>query len=358
MSSPAKPEPGLLRRAPLLVGVFLAFCGGTAALVRAWIPMPSHFDLDEKLRYFLAHKDEYDLLFVGSSATFRNYVPEAVDAGLAEQGLDVKSFNFGVVGFRSFETDYMVKWILEQRPKRLRWMVLEPPTFEPPFDYEAIQAEKTELAVHSHTLEQTGLILRSIWICDAPLGKKWNEAIRHLKLLGLNQGNIGRGPAALAQRLAPAAAGDPPAWLAQGRGFQAVEDRPGFEEPAPEEDPFRDREAYRERMASVERANRQGAPLDTYNFAALHRQIEAVRSAGVEPIYCLSPILFVAPEVLALGKRGELPHLMAFHLPKSYPELFRVEKRIDPTHLRREGAVEFSRFLAPQLAEVLKAGAP
>jgi len=358
MSSPENPAPGPLRRAPLCLGVFLAFFAATAALVRAAIPMPSHFDLDEKLRYFQQHKDEYDLLFVGSSATFRNYVPEVIDAGLAEQGLDVTSFNFGVVGFRSFETDFMVKWILEQEPKRLRWMVLEPPTFDPPFEYEAVQTDKTELAVHSHTPEETGLILRSVWLSGAPQKKRWSETLRHLKLLGLNLGNIGRGPAALAQRLASGPTGDPPAWLAQERGFQAVEERPGFKEPTPEEDPFRDRDAYREKLASFERTNRAPVSLDTYNFAALHRQIEAVRAAGVEPIYCLSPILFMAPEVLALGKQGELPHLMAFHLPKSYPDLFRVEQRVDPTHLRREGAVEFSRFLAPQLAEVLKAGAP
>jgi hypothetical protein len=80
--------------------------------------MPSHFDLDEKLRYFTEHKDEFDLLFVGSSATFRNYVPRVVDAELAAEGLEITSFNFGVVGFRSFETDFMVKWILAQHPAR------------------------------------------------------------------------------------------------------------------------------------------------------------------------------------------------------------------------------------------------
>jgi hypothetical protein len=357
MSSPGEPIPSLVRRAPLLAALFCASCGGTAALLRGLIPMPSHFDLDEKLRFFEEHQDEYDLLFVGSSATFRNYVPEVVDAGLAEKGLAVTSFNFGVVGFRSFETDFMVKWILDRRPKRLRWMVLEPPTFEPPFEYEAVQTEKTELAVHSHTPEETRLILRSIWLSDAGFGQKWTESIRHLKLLGLNLGNIGRGPAALAQRLAPAPSGEAPAWLAEARGFQAVEDRPGFKEPAPEEDPFRDREAYQQKLVAVERANRKGSALESYNFDALHRQIAAVRDAGVEPIYCLSPILFVAPEILALGKRGELPHLLAFHLPKSYPELFVPEERIDPTHLRRDGAVEFSRFLAPQLADIMASGA-
>jgi hypothetical protein len=358
MSSPEKPVPGRLRRAPLLVAIFLLFCGGTARLVRAWIPMPSHYDLDEKLRYFTEHKDEFDLLFVGSSATFRNYVPEVVDAELAAEGLEVTSFNFGVVGFRSFETDFMVKWILAQKPARLRWMVIEPPTFEPPFEYEAIQGDKTELAVHSHTPEETYLILRSVWLSEAPLGLRLRETIRHLKLLGLNLGNIGRAPATVLQRLNYEPDWDPPAWLTEGRGFQSTEDRPGFAEPDPKNDPLSDPEAYRRKLISLDRANRSPVPLDTYNLTALRRQVEVVRAAGVEPIYCSSPILFSAPEVLALDERGELPNLLAFHLPKAYPKLFAVEKRIDNAHLRGAGAVEFSRFLAPRLAEIMKAAGP
>jgi hypothetical protein len=358
MTSPEKPAPGRLRRAPLLVAIFILFCGGTARLIRAWIPMPSHFDLDEKLRYFTEHKDEFDLLFVGSSATFRNYVPRVVDAELAAEGLEITSFNFGVVGFRSFETDFMVKWILAQHPARLRWMVIEPPTFDPPFEYESIQAEKTELAVHSHTPEETFLILRSVWLSKAPLGLRVSETIRHLKLLGLNLGNIGRAPAAVLQRLNYDPDWVPPAWLAEAHGFQSTEDRPGFTEPDPKDDPLRDHEAYSRKLLAVDRANRSPVSLETYNLTALRRQVEVLRAAGVEPIYGVSPIVFVAPEVLALDQLGELPHLLPFHLPKSYPRLFAVEKRVDASHLRGAGAVEFSQVLAPRLAEILKAGAP
>ncbi|MEM7306302.1 MAG: hypothetical protein AAF682_06515 [Planctomycetota bacterium] len=358
MSAEGSLDPRRLRRAPLYLAIFAACFAATAVAVRAWIPMPPHYDLQDKLRYFAEHKDEFDLVFVGSSATFRNFVPEVVDEGLAAEGLEVRSFNFGVVGFRSFETDYMVRWILAQEPARLKWIVLEPPPFDPPFDYTGLQASKTELAVHSHTLEETELILRSVWLADLEPRVKYDESIRHLKLLGMNLGNIGRGPAALQAHLDRDPDWVAPPWLADGRGFQAVEDRPGFKEPAPDKDPLRDRAAYRDRAVAMEAANRAGASLERYNFTALRRQIGAIRGAGVEPIYCLSPMVFAMPEALALDELGELPNFLPFHLPKTYANLFRPELRIDLTHYRREGASQFSRFLAPRLAEILKRTAP
>ena len=358
MSAEGPLDPRRLRRAPLYLVVFGVFFGAVCALQRSLVPMPGHYDLHDKLRYFREHKDEFDLVFVGSSATFRNVVPVELDAALAEEGQRITSFNFGVVGFRSFETDTMLRWILDQEPARLKWVVLEPPPFDPPFAYEDLQATKTEMAVHSHTPQATELILRSVWLADIPAAEKRSETLRHLKLLGKNLVSLGRGPAAVRQRWADGSEWQAPDWLARDRGFQAVEDRPGFQEPPPERDPLRDREAYRSNALAIDARNRGGADLSRYNFTALERQIAAVRAAGVEPIYCLSPMVFASPEAYALGERGDLPNFLGFSLPKSYAQLFRPEKRIDLTHYRREGAVEFSRFLAPHLAEILERTAP
>ena len=58
----------------------------------------------------------------------------------------------------------------------------------------------------------------------------------------------------------------------------------------------------------------------------------AYRDAGVEPIYAVSPMVHALPRILALDEEGELPNLLAFHLPKSFALLFAPEKRIDLTH--------------------------
>lgn len=357
-SSDEANDPRRLRKAPLYLLIFAAFFAVTARGIRGWIPMPPHYDLQDKLRYFEEHKDEFDVVFLGSSATFRNFVPTVIDEELAAAGHEVRSFNFGIVGFRSFETDFMLRWILDSEPARLKWIVLEPPPFDPPFDYTQIQASKTELAVHSHTFEQTLLMIRSVWLADLPTKTKYDETIRHLKLLGMNLGNIGRGPAAVTAHLERDPDWLAPDWLANDRGFQAVEDRPGFQEPTPDKDPMADRDAYRAQAIAMEAKNRGGASLERYNYTALRRQIAAMRDAGIEPIYCLSPMVFAMPEAMALDAEGELPNFLPFHLPKTYGNLFRPELRIDMTHLRREGAVEFSRVLAPKLAEIMERTAP
>jgi hypothetical protein len=350
MPSPASGASGasvrpLLRRAPLYLLLFLTPFAALTAWTRGRIPMAEHYYLQDKARYFLEHKDEFDLVFLGSSATFRNYVPPVVDAGLAEEGLEVRSFNFGILGFRSFETDFLLRWVLDQEPKRLKWVVIEPPSFE-------VHSRE----VHIHTPLETALMMHSIWLDQMETRKKVDGLWSHLKLGVMNVLNVGRGPEILKHWREHDEDWTPPEWLTRDSGFEAVDERPTFVRPEP--NPLGTIPHYHDRARSVDRANRRSVPVRDYNYAALRSEVAVIREHGVVPIYCFSPILHAWPEANTLSESGELPNFLAFNLPVSYPDLFKYQERVDGTHYYRVGAERFSRFLGPHLAEVLKATAP
>ena len=78
-----------------------------------------------KVLSFRETKDEYDVVFLGSSRVQRGIHPEDFDARMEELGRPVRSFNFGLGGIRFPETVYWVDWILAQRPEKLRWFFIE-----------------------------------------------------------------------------------------------------------------------------------------------------------------------------------------------------------------------------------------
>ena len=64
-----------MRRCAVHLLAALAAFGLTAGLLGRLAPYPPMGDLDDKLRFFEAHRDEYDVLFFGSSRVFRGVVP-------------------------------------------------------------------------------------------------------------------------------------------------------------------------------------------------------------------------------------------------------------------------------------------
>jgi hypothetical protein len=80
----------------------------------------------EKYEHFAAHRDQYNLLFIGSSRFYHQIVPERFDSRVAAiSGALVHSFNFGADGMRPPESFYLLRKILALQPPKLRWVVIE-----------------------------------------------------------------------------------------------------------------------------------------------------------------------------------------------------------------------------------------
>ena len=101
---------------------FLLTCIG----LRAILPFPEiDGGVSQKFRFFAAHKDEFDTLFIGSSRVYFQISPAIFDRVTRESGLPTHSFNFGIGGMYLPESAYLLEQILNLKPRNLRWVFIE-----------------------------------------------------------------------------------------------------------------------------------------------------------------------------------------------------------------------------------------
>ena len=101
---------------------FLITCAG----LRVVLPFPEiDGGVSQKFRFFAAHKDEFDTLFIGSSRVYFQISPAIFDRVTRESGMPTHSFNFGIGGMYLPETAYLLEQILNLKPRNLRWVFIE-----------------------------------------------------------------------------------------------------------------------------------------------------------------------------------------------------------------------------------------
>ena len=101
---------------------FLITCVG----LRVVLPFPEiDGGVSQKFRFFAAHKDEFDTLFIGSSRVYFQISPAIFDRVTRESGMPTHSFNFGIGGMYLPETAYLLEQILKLKPRNLRWVFIE-----------------------------------------------------------------------------------------------------------------------------------------------------------------------------------------------------------------------------------------
>lgn len=345
-----------LRQGSLCLTGFLA----AGALVGSLVPWPEEYGLRSKFEYFAAHKDEFDVVYIGSSRVFRAFDPEVFDATLAERGRPLSSFNMGVGGMLSFEQDFVLQRLLELEPARLRWAFLEGGEWDPDFDYSF--NVYSWRSVFWHALPQTLDVLQAAWHDPVSAERRWEIVRTHAALFLSRLTNYGMGKEILAAWQGPAVdvrgRSLGPEELALGRGFEPADVQAqqagAFQKP---EEIWTDLDYYHRRVEKIvsDGASREDPPaLARVPARALERQLGAARERGVELVYVLPPGLEGAPVRQALHRRGDIPALLDFNRPERYPQLFDVEQRFDPKHLNRRGAEEFSRLLADAFLEHLR----
>ena len=100
-------------------------------LIVAHVPLPPEAGMRTKTEFFLDHPDDYDAIWIGSSATLYGLRPNVFTeelAGLGHAGFRI--YNLGVGGMGSFETLSVLRRVLAAHPKRLKWVFYEEPVFD------------------------------------------------------------------------------------------------------------------------------------------------------------------------------------------------------------------------------------
>ncbi|MEO1994646.1 MAG: hypothetical protein ABGZ17_05165 [Planctomycetaceae bacterium] len=311
-----------------------------------------HF-LSAKQRYFSEHKDEFDILFIGSSRIYRAFDPLRFTEQLSPAS-DLKAFNFGVGGLRPHELDHLLRTLLESRPQRLRYVLIELMDWSPSLP---IGLESHQRTVDWHTLSATWQACRTEGLSNNHWWTRILSCQQHLALAACRLINHGNGPRRWREwtdRETPDTITE--TQLDNGHGFVAL-DRETTNR-------FRERRQrflshyygiFLEQILAIETTNRLHGNLSRFNIQAQRDQQSWLLQQGLKPIYVIPNVRWGTPSLNCLESQEILSDVVTMNHPKRFPALYQPNHYFDRGHLNQVGAKSFSQILAdlvrPHLAQ-------
>jgi hypothetical protein len=332
----------------------------TCVGLHAVLPFPEiDGGVSQKFRFFAAHKDEFDTLFIGSSRIYFQISPVIFDSVTRESGLPTHSFNFGIGGMYLPETSYLLEQILNLKPRNLRWVFIE---------YDELQTkwsptnQTSRRALYWADWKRVSLLLRKL--TDAGTDSLWLPTPAKLRDIILRQKNEKSTRSLLTFYATQfernytnvSRATDVPDFFfhretSQRRALYlgAANDgyvvRPGRMSPT--------QAATYERGLTVAMREAGTRPVSRFSLEAYQQCAQEVRNIGATPIFLITPSTTQID--IAVESNGAPGLMMAFNNPQTYPTLYRNGVRRDGQHLTKAGAEEFTRLVAANFVELARA---
>jgi hypothetical protein len=339
------------------VTAFLITCIG----LRAILPFPEiDGGVSQKFRFFAAHKDEFDTLFIGSSRIYFQISPAIFDRVTRESGLPTHSFNFGIGGMYLPESAYLLEQILNLKPRNLRWVFIE---------YDEVQTkwspenQTSRRALYWADWKRVSLLLRKLtdagtdplWLLnptklrDIVLSQNDEKSTRSLLTfyatqVEKNYTNVARAADVLDYFLGRDTNERRASYL--GAASDGYVTRPNRMSP--------NQAAAYERALATAMARAGTRPLSPYAVEGYRQCANEVRNIGATPIFLITPS--TTQINMAAESTGAPGVVMAFNNPRVYPNLYHSSVRRDGQHLTKSGAEEFTRTVAANFVELARAG--
>ncbi|PYL13782.1 MAG: hypothetical protein DMF43_03855 [Verrucomicrobia bacterium] len=340
------------------VGAFLLTCIGLHAV----LPFPQIDGVSQKLRFFAAHKDEFDTLFIGSSRIYFQISPAIFDGVIRESGSPMRSFNFGIGGMHLPESAYVLEQVLNTKPRNLRWVFIELGELQTKWPHEAAGSRR---ALYWHDWRRTSLILRKVlgsgthmvWlpnlkkVRDIILPRKSGLETRdlfifHMAELEKNFANVATGSDILDYFSRRDINKDSAKYLgAAGDGYVPMTNK-GMSA---------SQTATYEHALALVMAQNGWRSISPYTMEACRQCAQKIRGIGAVPIFLITPST-TRFNVTYLDNARPPGVVMAFNDPRVYPNLYRSSVRLDEDHLTKEGAEEFTRIMAANFMHLVQAG--
>ena len=339
------------------VTAFLITCIG----LRAVLPFPEiDGGVSQKFRFFAAHKDEFDTLFIGSSRVYFQISPAIFDRVTRESGLPTHSFNFGIGGMYLPESAYLLEQILNLKPRKLRWIFIEYDELQTKWSPEN---QTSRRALYWADWKRVSLLLRKLsdagndplWLPnpaklrDIVLRRKDEKNTRSLLTFYAaqfekNYTNVARAADVLNYFLGRDTNERRASYLGSASdGYVTKLNRISPSQAA----------AY-ERGLAAAMAQSGTRSLSPYAVEAYRQCAQEVRNIGAAPIFLITPN--TTQINVAAESTGLTGVVMAYNDPRTYPSLYRSSVRRDGQHLTKAGAEEFTRIVAANFVELTRAG--
>lgn len=352
-SSTSSSEPGRRPRAgarragsaALNVLVFLVAGWASARALHFALPELDTGLAQAKLERFSENKDDFDTLFFGSSRAYRGFVPELFDRLNAENGIQTRSFNFGLPAARSMEIHYVLGELRRMQPANLRWIFVDPEGLG------AFGRGRSQLArqvIVWHDPETTWLVARHILDSDRAFADRMAAIYEHALACGYRAANFGRGQVwvdrILGRKLRERIDEERLGPLRDGFWPLTVDDSEHREHKKQrfQDDPAR----YLKRVKNMHGDVVPESDVPASSLVFFLRLAQRIEELGAIPVFVMQPAMYHNEELVNAQRSGAVEHLLRYDDPGRFPALYDLDNRWDNWHLNSDGAHAFTRLLA------------
>lgn len=308
----------------LCLGTFLA----TASWVRKSVPKPrgyAHFT------EFFESKDEYDVVFLGTSYVRHGVIPETVD-----KLTGLRSYNLALNGAPGHELKQALDWVLDGEPRQLKLIVIQLTAWVS-YPSGNIRSYRN---TYWHTPRATFATIRSIVISPFNSLEKRKLIGIHLVSGAKRFTNVGLLHYLIKPRnVKPHSRGYAALYPLRPDGIVA-KGRDSF---------LREFAEYEKGLENLGRAGDR-IWMGSYDFQALESLKTSALKAGVDLLFLIPPTAGKTDLERWLGQNGYSVPMLDYNRPTLFPELFARDARWDRWHLNDDGAELFSTLLGKDIA--------
>ncbi|HEX9619535.1 MAG TPA: hypothetical protein VF989_05340 [Polyangiaceae bacterium] len=327
-----------------------AFCGAVAAGAAAFVVALDLLDdalpltvpiIGQKLEYFQRHKDDYTLVALGTSYTFRHFVPSAFDAVLTKAGHASRSFNFGVSRMLLAEASLLADEIVDLKPKKLRQVAIELGLFHDLGDDEDDDA-LSEREIGWHTPAETLAAVTQVMEGKSDIDDKLDSLGSHVHAMLCNVTPAGRS-ARHFQEYWDDELDDTTAERyerVENDGYQSLDEIANLPWINARHQRFLAGAAAFTKSVEKRRARPRVQRIGRRARTVLKRTAERLLAADLRPIFYESPSMY--PQKRLNASLRKLVPVFSYNDPRRHSNLYRVEHRFDRGHLNHPGALLLS----------------
>lgn len=316
---------------------------------------------DVKLVYWEKHKDEFDVLFIGSSLIVRHIKPLLFDKMTTENGLKTTSFNLGFSGAALLETYTFIKKIISKKPKKLKYVVINLDRLLKTDHDKDSPSTLSRTTIEWHNYYSTYLAVEAVLDSKHSVFEKISLVKTHIYLYILKLFNVAR----LYDVLDASFKDDRTS--TNNQNTYLGKDLDGFVQVNLMGEYFTEtKKKFIEEKSNYENSildENKRQPSDRIGRVVYEKQeIKVVyeidnylRKNGVLPIFVLTPVFEVERHFRKLADNGVLSNrILIYNDPVKFSELYKFENRFDWIHLDEKGAFLFSEMFAKDFAYLVR----
>ena len=321
--------------------------------------------IDQKKNWLNEHRDDYNMLVIGSSRVYRQVDPEILDS-LVIAPEKIKSFNFGVNWLFIPETFYVYDNLVKKEELKYNYVIIEISKIRS-IDFANFYTTRTKYWTN---FSNTIFAIKAIWSSNFAIHEKVATVLSYSVNYLSNLINLGYFTEAFSYTTNKSLYAGFPDMGEQKNGYNTLTTQPiGSSLSKEENTEARHKKFLSDTSVVTNRLSMSTRQFDkfeknpqllnrynTYYANHINKMIDDAKKNGTHLVFLMSPRVDLNQynELIPLFNNIQPAHRIEISDGRKYPELYLAANSFDETHLNTEGAKIYTTILATKMNELIK----